>query len=159
VEVVEPEGNIQLTQGLIAGVLESVEISLDPVYEAVLKGAELKIIGSTIPWMAYALYSGEEIDGLEDLEGMTIGSPGPDALSDLITRIILRENGIDPDSTQLTNAGSDTDRWQALVGGESDAVSNSAEFVAEVEEDDRVKLLTPAWEVVEHASFEVRAQR
>jgi NitT/TauT family transport system substrate-binding protein len=148
VEVVELEGAVQLAQGLLAGELDSAELSPDPIYEAALRGADLKIIGSTIPGMAYALYSSEEIGGLEELPGRTLGTSAPGALPDVIARAMLRESGIDPESVQLTNAGSDADRWQALLGGQIDAVANSAEYVPETEEDDRVKVLAQAWEVV-----------
>jgi len=148
VEVTELDGNVQLTQGLLAGELDSIESAPDPFYEAIPRGSDAKCIGSNIPGIAYAFYSRGDITSFQQFEeGSRIAVSAPGSFPEIVARAMLLESGVNPDSVELVNAGSDSERWQALVGGTVDGVANSAEFVPAAE-GEGMSVLGNAWEII-----------
>lgn len=134
-EFVNFVGNVQLNQALIAREIDSGEESPDPVFAAVLKGVDLKIIGSTIPGNPFAAYARPEITSFAQLKGKSIGVSAPGSFPDILMRAILRAKGIDTKSLVVVNAGSDAERYQAVKGGKVDAAVASSEFVPRAQKD------------------------
>lgn len=135
VEIVNFEGNIQLNQALIAGAIDSGEESADPVFPAVLRGIDLKIIGSTIPGNPFAVFARRGITSFAELQGKTIGVSAPGSFPDILTRAMMKAKGVDPKSLVIVNAGSDAERYQAMKGGKINAAALSSEFVPQAKAD------------------------
>ncbi len=135
VHIIQLEGSLQLTQALLAGELDTAENNADPVLRAFAKGANVVAIGSTIAGIAYNLYSKKEITTFPQLRGKTVGISRPGSFPDLVTRAMLFEKGLDPNSITFVSAGDDATRYKALVAGKIDAVAASAEFVPQAKRD------------------------
>jgi NitT/TauT family transport system substrate-binding protein len=148
VEYVEFQSDATMAQALVAGELDSMEANPSATISAVEKGSNLKIIGTTMPGMPYALYSRKEIGDLHDLQGKTLGISAPGALPEVIAKAILLSQGISPDSVTFANAGGDAQRFAALKGGKVDAVAAATEFISETNGDPNIKVLALASDYV-----------
>lgn len=147
IEHVEFEGDATMLQALVAGEIDSMEANPASTISAVEKGAGLKIIGSTIPGLPYALYVNKDINSFADLRGKDVGVSKPGAFPEMVLKAMMDAEGVDPNSVNLVNAGSDAQRQQALIAGKIDAVANSSEFVPMAEKDG-YKVLAYAIDVV-----------
>jgi NitT/TauT family transport system substrate-binding protein len=147
IRISEFEGSLQLTQALLAGQLDSAENNADPVLRAISEGGDVTAIASTITSAAYNLYSDDSTTSFEELEGKTVGVSKPGAFPDLITRAMASQEGIDPDSITLVNAGDDATRYKALVAGRVDATAASVEFAPQAQRDG-LNILGEASEIV-----------
>lgn len=135
VDISQFEGSSQLTQAILAGEVDTAENNADPVLKALAQGGDVTAIGSTIAGVAYNIYASLDLDSLADLEGKTLGVSKPGAFPDLVSRAMMIQEGLDPESVTLVNAGNDVTRYQALVAGRIDATAASAEFVPQAESD------------------------
>ncbi len=141
-------GNVQLNQALVSGAIDSGDTAPAPTYDAVLRGAHLKIIGSTLPKVTYALIAKSDIKTLADLKGKTIGASAPGAYPDAVTRAMLAKKGIDPDSVKTVSAGADAQRFKALLAGRIDAAAVSDQFVPQAKKNPKIHVLAEAQNVV-----------
>lgn len=129
VEIKSFVGNIQLNQALISGAIDSGDTAPDPVFDASLKRSNVKIIGSTLPKITYALIAKNSIKSFADLQGKTIGASAPGAFPEAVTRAMLAQQGLDPSKVKVVATGDDAQRFQALLAGRIDAAAVSDQFV------------------------------
>ncbi|MGH3437629.1 MAG: ABC transporter substrate-binding protein [Sciscionella sp.] len=122
-------GSVQLTQAIISGALDSGEVSPASVYDAVAKGAPLKIIGSTLPGLAQNCYAPKSITSFSQLKGKPVGVSAPGALPQVIAEAFFVAKGVDPSSMKIVNAGGDAQRMKALYAGRIDLACGSPEYV------------------------------
>lgn len=148
VEYLEFQSDATMAQALVAGELDSMEASPSATIAAVDRGSDLKIIGTTMPGMPYAIYSSKDVASIEDLKGKTIGISAPGALPEVITKAILLAKNVPPDSVTFSNAGGDAQRFTALKGGKVDAVAAATEFTGETKKDPSIKVLALASDYV-----------
>jgi NitT/TauT family transport system substrate-binding protein len=148
VEIKPFVGNVQLVQALVSGSIDSAEMAPDPVFDAVNKGGDLKIIGSTLPGLTYVLAAKASIPDFDALQGKSIGVSAPGALPDAVTRAMLGAKGLDPHDLKVVNAGDDAQRFKALLAGRVDAAAVSPEFVPEIEENSELHVLAQAQDLV-----------
>jgi ABC-type nitrate/sulfonate/bicarbonate transport system substrate-binding protein len=141
-------GTVQLTQALLAGSIDSAEMDPTAALKADLKGANLKIIGSTLPGLTYDLVAKSSIKSVNDLPGKTVASSAPGALPDHFTRAVLALKGINPNSVTIVAAGSDAQRFLALLHGRVDATPVSAEFEPRIARSRTVHVIARAADVV-----------
>ena len=66
---------------------------------------------------------------IRGLIGKTIAVFGIGAVSYHIPRIILERNGVDPEKVNYVVAGSNADRFRAMIGGKADAAMVSRSLV------------------------------
>lgn len=125
-------GNVQLTQALLAGSLDSISSAPGSVMSAVQKGGDLKIIGSTTPKLIDVVISKSSITSLAGLKGKTIGTSAPGALPDEAVKAMLASKGIAANQVQTVNAGGDAQRFDALLHGRIDAAEESPDFVPQI---------------------------
>lgn len=147
VEIIYFEGNVQLNNAIIAGAVDSGEEAPDPVFAAILKGVNLKIIGSTIPGNPFAVYARSGIESFRDLKGKTIGVSLPGSLPDILMRAMLKAEGVDPRTLVVVNAGADAQRYTAVKNGKIDAAAASSEFVPQAKKD-KINVLGFAKDIV-----------
>lgn len=148
VELKEFVGNVQLVQALVSGAIDSGDTAPAPIYDAVRKGSDLKIIGSTLPKITYALITKADIKSFKDLQGKTIGASAPGAFPDSVTRAMLAEKGMDPNSVKVVSAGSDAQRFKALLSGRIDAAAVSDQFVPKAQKNPKMRVLGEAQNVI-----------
>ncbi|MGH3437314.1 MAG: ABC transporter substrate-binding protein [Sciscionella sp.] len=125
-------GNVQLIQALIAGSIDSASSAPGTVIDADLKGANLKIIGSTTPKLIDVVIAKDSIKSLKQLQGKTIGTSAPHALPDTMVHAMLAKQGLDPKTIHTVNAGNDAQRFKALAAGRIDAAEESPDFIPQM---------------------------
>lgn len=148
VELKEFVGNVQLVQALVSGAIDSGDTAPAPIYDAVKKGSDLKIIGSTLPKITYALLTTSDIKTFKDLQGKIIGASAPGAFPDSVTKAMLAEKGMDPNSVKVVSAGSDAQRFKALLSGRIDAAAVSDQFVPDANKNPKIRVLGEAQNII-----------
>ncbi len=133
VAFLEFRGDKDVARALLAGEVDSIELSPAAELNAIDRGADLRLIGSTMPGFPYALYVNKEITRWDQLKGKTFGVAAPGSLSELMAREMLLRKGVDADSIQIVNAGGSGLRIKALVGGKIDATASSSEYIPDAE--------------------------
>lgn len=113
--------------GLEAIVADRIDVSgrsSDEVIDGSARGVNLVAFGAAASAMHYVLISGPgvEIEDPADLEGAQIATSGPGGFETLLTNVLLRDEGLDPetDVTQIPVGGSG-ERTAAVLAGQADA--------------------------------------
>jgi ABC-type nitrate/sulfonate/bicarbonate transport system substrate-binding protein len=84
-----------VVQALLGGDLHAGIAATNAVIDAILRGASLVSVVSTANRPYHRLWVQPEINRLEDLRGKTLGITRFGAVTDNLTRILLRKNGLD----------------------------------------------------------------
>lgn len=130
VEFVQIPGNVKLVRALLAGTVDAIEASPGAMLKAILHGADIQFIGSTLPGLTYAFYVRKDIKDWADLKGKVIGASSPGSVADIFSRVALRNHGVDPKTITISNAGGSSGTYiKALSQGSIAAASASTEFV------------------------------
>jgi NitT/TauT family transport system substrate-binding protein len=88
------------------------------VLSASASGADLVVIASLAPVYPYLLEASADIKTVDDLRGKKIGVSSPGGSSDIATRVILKKQGLDPDTdVNLVPVDSHANRTAALISG------------------------------------------
>jgi NitT/TauT family transport system substrate-binding protein len=82
-------------QSLIGGDLHVVSAASNAVINAILNGAPIIAVGGTANRPYHRLFVQPEINRLEDLRGKTLGVTRFGSITDNLTRILLRRNGLE----------------------------------------------------------------
>ncbi len=82
-------------QALIGGDLQVVSAASNAVINAVLNGAPIVAVGGTANRPYHRLFVQPEINRLEDLRGKALGVTRFGSITDNLTRILLRKNGLE----------------------------------------------------------------
>jgi NitT/TauT family transport system substrate-binding protein len=84
-----------VVQALIGGDLHGMSGASNAVINAVLSGAQIVAVGGTANRPYHRLWVQPEINRLEDLRGKTLGVTRFGSITDNLTRILLRRNGLE----------------------------------------------------------------
>jgi NitT/TauT family transport system substrate-binding protein len=141
VSFVQTEGGSTLFRFLLAGEVDTIEVSPPDIFSAVAAGGELKIVGATIPGMSHVLYVKNDIKSVKDLAGRKVGISVPGALPQVLVQALLLENGMPLDTVQWVNAGGDAARVKALLVGNVDAVASTPDWVPMVTKEGTARVL------------------
>jgi ABC-type nitrate/sulfonate/bicarbonate transport system substrate-binding protein len=82
-------------QSLIGGDLQVVSAASNAVINAILSGAPIIAVGGTANRPYHRLFVQPEINRLEDLRGKTLGVTRFGSITDNLSRILLRRNGLE----------------------------------------------------------------
>jgi ABC-type nitrate/sulfonate/bicarbonate transport system substrate-binding protein len=117
-----PDGS-KIVAALLGGSSDACMLAgIQPVLPAVARGAKLKVIAGAALLPAFALMSkNPEVKTLKDLEGRTVGTGTPGALTYALTNLLLRKQGIDAKKVQFVNIGSTAEIFRAVVAKTVDA--------------------------------------
>ncbi len=130
VEFVQIPGNVKLVRALLAGTVDAIEASPGAMLKAILHGADIQFIGSTLPGLTYAFYVRKDIKDWADLKGKVIGASSPGSVADIFSRVSLKNHGVDTKTITISNAGGSSGTYiKALSRGEIAAASASTEFI------------------------------
>lgn len=120
-------------QAIVAGRADAGTHGADESILGVAEGADVVAIGSPISRMDYVLVAKSGIDTVADLEGRTIAMSGPAGFDTLLTRLLMRNNGLDPESdASFVQIGGSGERGAALLTGNVDAATIGVEDWFEV---------------------------
>ena len=128
-EVITMNGSGISSKALISGGIDIAPIATPTVINANLAGADMQILGHTLPGVVHALMVKPEIKRIEDLKGKKIAVSSLGSLTDFLVRHIAKKKGLNPDrDVTLITTGGDSDRIVALSSGavEGAAMSHPA---------------------------------
>jgi NitT/TauT family transport system substrate-binding protein len=110
-------------QALLAGQTELAGQGADKLILGAAEGADLVAFASPRAKMDYVLVTSNEITSVEDLVGKSVGMSGPAGFDTLLTRVAVREAGMDVADVNFVQIGGSGDRAAALLAGRVDAVT------------------------------------
>lgn len=134
VEFTEFQNAGQLAPALLSGQVDSIEGGLEQVAAAIERGVNLKVIGSTIPGLGWAIYA-KKGTTLQDLPGTSMAASIPAGLPAIAARAMLTSLGITNSNIKMINVGSNADRLKALVAGSVTSASAPTDYVPEAEKE------------------------
>lgn len=137
-------------QAIVAGRADAGTHGADESILGVAEGADVVAIGSPISRMDYVLVAKTGIDTVADLKGVTIAMSGPAGFDTLLTRLLMRNNGLDPESdANFVQIGGSGERGAALLTGTVDAATIGVEDWFEVRSrTDGLQMIVALGEVV-----------
>jgi sulfonate transport system substrate-binding protein len=119
-------GSGESSKAMIGGSIQFSPIATPTVINADLSGADLVILGHTMPGVVHAMIVKPEIKRAEDLKGKKIGVTTFGSLTDFLVQYALRKKGLNPQrDVALIQIGGDPERIGALKQGSIDAASLS----------------------------------
>ncbi len=123
VEIVEFRGDVVATKALLAGDIDVLSnVGATSAIVSASQGAKIRLWAVPQPVTPYHFVARKEAGTtVQALVGKTVAVSGIGAISYHIPRIIMERNGVDPEKLQYVVAGSNADRFRALVGGKADA--------------------------------------
>lgn len=125
-EVITMNGSGISSKALISGGIDIAPIATPTVINANLAGADMQILGHTLPGVVHALMVKPEIKRVEDLKGKKIAVSSLGSLTDFLVRYIAKKKGLNPDrDVTLITTGGDSDRIVALSSGAVDGAAMS----------------------------------
>lgn len=110
-------------QALLAGQTELAGQGADELILGAAEGADLIAFAAPRMKMDYVLVAKNEIQSVADLEGKSVGMSGPAGFDTLLTRVAVREEGMDVGDVNFVQIGGSGDRAAALLAGRVDAVT------------------------------------
>jgi NitT/TauT family transport system substrate-binding protein len=119
-------GSGESSKAMIGGSIQFSPVATPTVINADLSGADLVILGHTLPGVVHAMVVKPEIKRVEDLKGKKIGVTTFGSLTDFLVQYHLRKKGLNPQrDVALIQIGGDSERIGALKQGSIDAASLS----------------------------------
>jgi sulfonate transport system substrate-binding protein len=123
VEIIEFRGDVVATKALLSNDIDVLlNVGATSVIVSAAQGAKIHTWVVPHPVTPYHFVARKETGGtIRGLAGKTIAVSGIGAVSYHIPRIILERNGVDPEKATYVVAGSNADRFRALISGKADA--------------------------------------
>jgi NitT/TauT family transport system substrate-binding protein len=111
-------GGANTTAALLASQIQIAQAGGSEVLSAVASGADLVIVAVLAPVYPYLFEVIPEIKTAKDLVGKKIGVSNIGGSADIATRVVLRNNGIDPEKdVTILATGSAQNRTSAMLSG------------------------------------------
>jgi NitT/TauT family transport system substrate-binding protein len=123
VEIVEFRGDVVATKALLSNDIDVLlNVGATSAIVSGSQGAKIRAWLVPHPVTPYHFVARKDAGGtIRALAGKTIAVSGLGAVSYHIPRIILERNGVDPEKVSYVVAGSNADRFRALISGKADA--------------------------------------
>jgi NitT/TauT family transport system substrate-binding protein len=120
VEIVNAEGGTRGLQVLLSGELQAMHVGLAPAVQANLKGADLRLVASTVNLMPFTVFATKAANPPLQ-KGATVAISTFGSETDIAVSIMLRELGMTRDDVTITQIGGTTQRLGAMIAGRVDA--------------------------------------
>ncbi len=123
VEMMEFRGDNVLTTAMVAGDIQVCSnVGATSAMVSASKGAKLRLWMVPQPVTPYHLIVRKQAAAtIQALAGKTMAVSGIGAISYHIPRMIMERNGLDPEKVKYVVAGSNADRFKAVISGKVDA--------------------------------------
>lgn len=145
VELSQMEGSDVALRVVIAGQSDMYVGSFAPLVRAVQEtGAPLKLVAVDSQATNYVFAATPDVDGIDDLEGRTVGINKTGDLTESVVRAGLGEAGVDADSLEFVQIGAGSARVAALLAGQVDMVPVSIDQAITLEKEGMQSLLVAA---------------
>jgi NitT/TauT family transport system substrate-binding protein len=123
VQVTRYPGSPTAMRALLSGEADVVETGGDTVFLAMESGAKIDILLSPVARSTDVVVAKAPIASLGDLKGKSYAVSAPGSPGDVLGRLLLQKNGVEPSQVQIVGLGSPADRIKALLGGKVDSTS------------------------------------
>jgi NitT/TauT family transport system substrate-binding protein len=123
VEVVPYPGSTTATRALLSRDADIVMTGGDSAYLAWQNGAPIKIISSPVAKGTDVMVANAPIASIGELGSKRFAIADPGSTAEVLGRIILERNSVDPDSLQWVSIGSPPDRIRAMLAGQVDVTA------------------------------------
>jgi NitT/TauT family transport system substrate-binding protein len=123
-EIVEFRGDVVATKALLSNDIHVLlNVGATSAIVSAAQGAKVRAWLVPHPVTPYHFVARKDSSGatIRGLLGKTIAVSGIGAVSYHIPRIILEKNGVDPEKVNYVVAGSNADRFRAMISGKADA--------------------------------------
>lgn len=122
-------------EAIIAGEADLCLVSaFSGVLPAIARGADLRVVGMAMALPALAFFAGSpSIRSTRDLPGRRIGIGEPGGLLHLLTLALFRKRGIESNSVEWVNCGSNAQVFDAVAAGKVDAGLSGSAAIARTE--------------------------
>ena len=141
------EGGVGALRGLIAGGLDVVGTSADPLFLAVAQGGGIHAIGAYAPKLSVVMMGTPDVKTIADLKGKKMGFQDVGGFADVMNSLALASVNLkreDVTSVNVTTAG----RVPALVTGQINAHAlHSDQYYAALKQKSDLVVLAKMWEV------------
>jgi NitT/TauT family transport system substrate-binding protein len=101
---------------------------------AILKGYKVKIVSVNVSSPPYVILAQKSIASLKDLAGKSLGVQSKGDSTDIVAKLYLKKNGIDPNSVTNIAIGGNSQRLTALTSGSIPAVVTNPQDLQELQE-------------------------
>jgi NitT/TauT family transport system substrate-binding protein len=123
VQVTRYAGSPTAVRALLSGDADVVETGGDTALLAMEGGAPIDILLSPVARSTDVVVAKAPIASIADLKGKSFAVSAPGSPGDVLGRLLLQKNGVDPGQVQFVGLGSPADRVRALLGGKVDSTS------------------------------------
>jgi NitT/TauT family transport system substrate-binding protein len=123
VQVTRYPGSTTAVRALLSGDADIVETGGDTALLAMESGAKIDILLSPVARGTDVVVAKAPIASIADLKGKSFAVSAPGSPGDVLGRLLLQKNGVDPGQVQFVALGSPADRIKALLGGKVDSTS------------------------------------
>src|SRR5262245_17989353 len=120
VEIVNAEGGTRGLQVLLPGELQAMHVGLAPAVQANLKGADLRLVASTVNLMPFTVFATKATNPPLQ-KGATVAISTFGSETDIAVSIMLAQLGMTRDDVSITQIGGTTQRLGAMIAGRVDA--------------------------------------
>lgn len=142
------EGGVGALRGGIAGGLDVVGTSSDPLFAAIQAGAPVKAIGTYAPRLSVVVTAAPDIRTPADLKGRKIGIQEVGGFNEVMARLLLQSVGLTERDVQYVSIAT-ANRVPALINGQVDAtVLHIDQYYAAISQKPDLVNLAQMWEVV-----------
>jgi ABC-type nitrate/sulfonate/bicarbonate transport system substrate-binding protein len=105
-------------KALIAGTVDLAKSGTHFGIIAAARGADVKIVGSSVSGYPYDLISQPQFQSLAELRGQTIAGANPASITTVIFKDVMARQGVRPAEYSLLWVGGSKERFQALQSGQ-----------------------------------------
>jgi NitT/TauT family transport system substrate-binding protein len=123
VQVTRYPGSPTAMRALLSGDADVVEVGGDTALLAMESGAQIDILMSPVARSTDVVVAKAPIASIPDLKGKSFAVSAPGSPGDVLGRLLLQKNGVDPAQVQFVGLGAPADRIKALLGGKVDSTS------------------------------------
>jgi ABC-type nitrate/sulfonate/bicarbonate transport system substrate-binding protein len=120
VEIVNAEGGTRGLQVLLSGEIQAMHVGLAPAVQANLKGADLRLVASTVNLMPFTVFATKPSNPPLK-KGATVAISTFGSETDIAVSIMLQQLGMTRDDVTITQIGGTTQRLGAMIAGRVDA--------------------------------------
>lgn len=143
VQVTPLPGATTAIRAMLSGDQDIVNTGGDTAVLAWQNGAPIKIINSPVAKGTDVLIVRSEFESIQDLAGGRFAISDPGSTGEVLGRVLLERNGVDPDTVQFVGLGSPADRVRAMLADQVDATAAT------------ILILEPVLEAVENGEMRV----
>ena len=156
VELVRFDGGVGSLRASASGAIDLAGTSSEPVLDAIANGADVKIVYSYAPIVESALVGGPNVKTLADLKGKTLGVQEAGGFADVMSRLMVKQAGLDPDKDVKYFTTTTAGRVQALATGQTDtAILHIDQIKTAQKQNPQLNVIANLWEALKDYQYSV----